>query len=82
MLTNARRVATVKAVNVCDLFILSKENLYIALNEFPEMRVVMEHVALNRLIKLRERVSAFEFVSFVFVLASCNKQNTEAWCHE
>ena len=56
MLTNARRVATVRAATMCDLFILSKENLYIALEEFPEMRVIMEHVALDRLVKLKKKV--------------------------
>lgn len=57
MLTDARRVASVKAATVCDLFSLSKESLYIALEEFPEMRVIMEHVALDRLMKLKQRVS-------------------------
>ncbi|XP_057302359.1 potassium/sodium hyperpolarization-activated cyclic nucleotide-gated channel 1-like [Hydractinia symbiolongicarpus] len=55
MLTDARRVASVKAATVCDLFILSKDSLYIALEEFPEMRVIMEHVALDRLMKLKQR---------------------------
>ena len=57
MLTNARRVATVRASTICDIFILSKQNLYRALQEFPEMRVVMEHVALDRLLKLKKKVS-------------------------
>ena len=56
MLTGARRVASVKAITVCNLFILHKDNLYNALNEFPEMRVLMEHIALDRLMKLKTKV--------------------------
>jgi len=55
MLTGARRVASVKAITVCNLFILHKDNLYAALNEFPEMRVLMEHIALDRLMKLKTK---------------------------
>ena len=62
MLTNARRDATVTAINVCDLFILSSESLNNALDEFPEMRLIMEKVALNRLMKLREKVCFLDSV--------------------
>jgi len=56
MLTKARRVATVTAANVCDLFILTCDKLNGTLEEFPEMRCIMEKVALNRLLKLREKI--------------------------
>lgn len=56
MLTSARRVATITAVTVCDLFILTADNLNKTLEEFPEMRAVMEKVALNRLLRLREKL--------------------------
>lgn len=55
MLTGARRVASVRAITVCNLFILHKDNLYSALDEFPDMRVLLEHIALDRLLKLRTK---------------------------
>jgi len=63
MLTNARRVATVTAANICDLFILTSENLNKTLEEFPEMRIIMERVALNRLIKLKEKVNIRDLIT-------------------
>lgn len=65
MLTGARRVATVKAVTVCNLFILHKDNLFLALDEFPEMRVLLEHIALDRLMKLKVLVSVICFYDFI-----------------
>ena len=69
MLTSARRVATVTAVTVCDLFILTADNLNKTLEEFPEMRAVMEKVALNRLLRLREKVLVY-FTFIVLYLSS------------
>ena len=71
MLTKARRVATVTAANVCDLFILTGDKLNGTLEEFPEMRSIMEKVALNRLLKLREKVlflmvSTVLFFTFIY----------------
>ena len=49
LLTNERRVASVRAVTICDLFSLSKLNFQKLLDEFPEMRCTLENVALQRL---------------------------------
>ena len=49
LLTNDRRVASVRAVTICDLFSLSKSNFQKLLDEFPEMRCTLETVALQRL---------------------------------
>jgi len=63
MLTDTRRVASVRAATICDMFILNKENLYRALEEFPEMRVVMEQVALDRLMKLKTKFPQSNFTN-------------------
>ena len=81
MLTKARRVATVTAANVCDLFILTGDKLNGTLEEFPEMRSIMEKVALNRLLKLREKV-IFLMVSkrFYFLLIYCMQKGVVYMC--
>ena len=49
LLTDDRRVASIRAVTICDLFSLSKVNFQSLLDEFPEMRCTLETVALHRL---------------------------------
>ena len=49
LLTEDRRVASIRAVTICDLFSLSKANFQSLLDEFPEMRCTFETVALHRL---------------------------------
>jgi hypothetical protein len=49
LLTDDRRVASIKTVTICDLFSLSKVNFQSLLDEFPEMRCTLERVALHRL---------------------------------
>ena len=49
LLTDDRRVASIRATTVCDLFSLSKVNFNMLLEEFPEMRCTLETVALHRL---------------------------------
>ena len=49
LLTDDRRVASVRAVTICDVFSLSKVNFQSLLEEFPEMRCTLETVALHRL---------------------------------
>lgn len=44
-----RRVASVRAVTVCDLYSLSREDLELVLDEFPHMRRIMETIARERL---------------------------------
>ncbi len=53
-----RRVASVRAVTVCDLYSLSRENFEIVLEEFPYMRRIMETVARERLSFIKESVSS------------------------
>lgn len=49
LLTDDRRVASIRATTICDLFSLSKVNFQKLLDEFPEMRCTLETVALHRL---------------------------------
>ena len=49
LLTDDRRVASIRTVTICDLFSLSKANFQSLLDEFPEMRCTLETVALHRL---------------------------------
>ena len=49
LLTEDRRVASIRTVTICDLFSLSKVNFQSLLDEFPEMRRTLETVALHRL---------------------------------
>ena len=49
LLTDDRRVASIRALTICDLFSLSKKNFQKLLDEFPEMRCTLETVALHRL---------------------------------
>ena len=52
LLTDDRRVASVKARTICDLFSLSKQNFQQLLDEYPEMRPILESIALQRLKKI------------------------------
>ena len=52
LLTDDRRVATIRAATICDLFSLSKQNFQSLLDEYPEMRCALETVALSRLNKI------------------------------
>ena len=52
LLTEDRRVATIRATTTCDLFSLSKQNLSELLEEFPEMRPFFEAIARNCLGKI------------------------------
>ena len=49
LLTDDRRVASVRAVTICDVFSLSKVNFQSLLEEFLEMRCTLETVALHQL---------------------------------
>ena len=49
LLTDDRRVASIRATTMCDVFSLSKVNFQKLLDEFPEMRCTLEIVALQRL---------------------------------
>lgn len=57
MLTNARRVASVRAETYCNLFSLSVEHFNLVLNHYPVMRRTMESVAAERLNKIGKNPS-------------------------
>ena len=52
LLTDDRRVATIKSTTICDLFSLSKRHFEDLLEEFPEMRPFFETIAKKRLCKI------------------------------
>lgn len=48
LLTNARRVASVRAETYCNLFSLSVDHFNVVLDQYPLMRRTMESVAAER----------------------------------
>jgi len=56
-LSNARRVASVRAETYCNLFSLSVEHFNLVLNHYPVMRRTMESVAAERLNKIGKNPS-------------------------
>ncbi|XP_031571692.1 potassium/sodium hyperpolarization-activated cyclic nucleotide-gated channel 2-like [Actinia tenebrosa] len=56
VLTNAKRTASVVAQTVCDVFVLHAEDFRDVVDEFPEMRTIMEIVAEERLNKMGKPV--------------------------
>lgn len=60
LLTNARRVASVRAETYCNLFSLSVEHFNAVLDQYPLMRRTMESVAAERYRINRERQQARE----------------------
>ena len=57
MLTNAKRVASVRAETYCNLFSLSVEHFNSVLDHYPLMRRTMESVAAERLNKIGKNPS-------------------------
>ena len=57
MLTNAKRVASVRAETYCNLFSLSVEHFNSVLEHYPVMRRTMESVAAERLNKIGKNPS-------------------------
>lgn len=45
----SRRVASVQAVTVCNIYCLAKEDFQLVLEEYPRMKSMMERVARERL---------------------------------
>lgn len=60
LLTNARRVASVRAETYCNLFSLSVEHFNAVLDQYPLMRRTMESVAAERYRKHRARQDALK----------------------
>ncbi|XP_014679893.1 PREDICTED: potassium/sodium hyperpolarization-activated cyclic nucleotide-gated channel 2-like [Priapulus caudatus] len=57
LLTNARRVASVRSVTYCNLFSLSVEHFNAVLDQYPLMRRTMESIAAERLTKIGKNPS-------------------------
>lgn len=57
------RVASVKAVTVCDLYSLSRENFDVVLEQYPHMRRIMETVAKERLSQIKESIGMERYTS-------------------
>lgn len=60
LLTNARRVASVRAETYCNLFSLSVEHFNAVLDQYPLMRRTMESVAAERYRKNKARQEALK----------------------
>ena len=44
-----RRVASVQAEEICDMYVLKKRDFNEVLSEYPRMKKTLEHIALERL---------------------------------
>ena len=49
LLYEERRVASVVAIEVCDIYILSKHDFQEVLEDYPEMRSIMTRIARKRI---------------------------------
>ena len=56
-----RRIASVRAVTVCDLYSLARENFELVLDEFPHMKRIMETVAQERLTMLQRTFESSQY---------------------
>lgn len=63
LLTNARRTATIVAKSVCDIYILHAEDFREVVDEYPEMRQLMESVATKRLSRMGKQVDLMTYQS-------------------
>ncbi|XP_074634713.1 potassium/sodium hyperpolarization-activated cyclic nucleotide-gated channel 2-like isoform X1 [Acropora palmata] len=63
LLTNARRTATIVAKSVCDIYILHADDFREVVDEYPEMRQLMESVATRRLSKMGKSVDLMTYQS-------------------
>lgn len=70
-----RRIASVRAVTVCDLYSLARENFELVLDEFPHMKRIMETVAQERLTMLQRT-----FESSQCQLCSTDTEDRNAPC--
>ena len=61
LLANSRRIASARAASVCDLFVLPASSFKSILEEFPDVKVLVEHVAIHKLLDLRKHVSITPF---------------------
>lgn len=72
LLTNARRVASVRAETYCNLFSLSVDHFNAVLDQYPLMRRTMESVAAERSVRwLVYRTRRGFIVLFLFIAYCC-----------
>ena len=81
LLTNARRVASVRAETYCNLFSLSVDHFNAVLDQYPLMRRTMESVAAERYklwlglfyrVGVINRCRSLPFPPFIFTLCTVN----------
>lgn len=65
LLTNARRVASVRAETYCNLFSLSVDHFNAVLDQYPLMRKTMETVAAERYKKLLNKLTVCDVATVV-----------------
>jgi len=80
LLTNARRTATVEAKSVCDIYILHAEDFREVVDEYPEMRQVMESVATKRLSRMGKSVDFSACPSRECMLAKLHSSRNSSVC--
>ena len=82
LLTEERRVASVKSGTMCDLFSLSSHNFLELLEEFPEMRPFFEAIAKTRLGKIDPASTEEDLCDSVsgYRIAGSTKHSPSATC--
>jgi len=80
LLTNARRTASIVAKTLCDIFILHAEDFREVVDEYPEMRQVMESVATQRLSRMGKSVDFSACPSKECLLARLQSSRASSIC--
>lgn len=80
LLTNARRTASITAKTLCDIFILHAEDFREVVDEYPEMRQVMESVASQRLSRMGKSVDFSSCPSKELLLARLQSSRASSIC--
>lgn len=73
LLTNARRVASVRAETYCNLFSLSVDHFNAVLDQYPLMRKTMETVAAERFEFTARGLESINLISFLLCFFRLNK---------
>lgn len=81
LLTNARRVASVRAETYCNLFSLSVDHFNTVLDQYPLMRRTLESVAAERYFHPSNFPLEFVSISFLYfsVKGSTRSERTRPW---
>ena len=59
LLTGTQQLTSIRASGTCNVFVLSKDDLKEILEEFVEMRVLMEHSSIVKILDLCQKVKKF-----------------------